>query len=395
MKRCFNVFAAAVACGLVLSGCAKKADELVVWESLNGPDKFIEQAAVAYKNLHPELKTEIKFVNVEVGDATNKIALDGPGGVGPDVFCAPHDNLGRLVSGGHVLPTENPDAVASLVLPVCARAATYSGTMYGYPVSAETYALFYNKALISEAELPSTWEALAEWVKGFSAEHPDKYGFVMDVGNAYYTIIFTTADGNRLFGPDGDDASNSYLNTPAAVEGMKFFQSLRGAVNVPSADMSTDTVDEAFAAGNAAMHITGLWNVKKFEEAGVDFGIAPLPCLPGSDVPAASFSGTRVMFVSAYTEKSELANDFAAFCVSPDMQKLRFELTGALPSLSIKVESPYMPGFQKQMEYAFPMPSIPSMDVFWDAMNNASKNIWDGADVKRELDACNATILGL
>ena len=54
-----------------------------------------------------------------------------------------------------------------------------------------------------------------------------------------------------------------------------------------------------------------------------------------------------------------------------------------------------MPGFIAQLDYAFPMPSIPQMGAYWDAMGNASKNIWDGADVKKELDAANAAILGL
>ena len=48
----------------------------------------------------------------------------------------------------------------------------------------------------------------------------------------------------------------------------------------------------------------------------------------------------------------------------------------------------------KQLEYAFPMPSIPEMGMYWEAMNNASKNIWNGSDVQAELDACNAAILG-
>jgi arabinogalactan oligomer/maltooligosaccharide transport system substrate-binding protein len=34
------------------------------------------------------------------------------------------------------------------------------------------------------------------------------------------------------------------------------------------------------------------------------------------------------------------------------------------------------------------------MGGFWDAMGNASKNIWDGADVKGELDAANTVIIG-
>lgn len=387
---------AVVAAVFAFFGCSKKNDNetvtLTVWESTNGPDDFIRQAGEKYTELHPNVK--IKYVNVELGDSVNQIALDGPAGKGADVFAAPHDRLGSLVAGGHVLPTANINDIKSKALGACIKALTYDGVTYGYPVSAETYALFYNKDLISEDQVPTTWEDLAEFSKNFNANNPGKYGFVMDVGSAYYTIIFTTENGNRLFGTDGNDREHTYINTPDAVDGMKFFQSLRSTLDVPAADLDTATVDGAFQSGNAALHITGLWNVVPFENAGVNFGVAPLPALPGDDTPAASFSGTRAMFVSAYTDHPDEANDFATFLVSDEMQALRFEITGAVPSTRIEVESPYMDGFLKQLDYAFPMPSIPEIALFWEAMNNASKNIWDGADVQKELDACDRTILG-
>jgi arabinogalactan oligomer/maltooligosaccharide transport system substrate-binding protein len=234
---------------------------------------------------------------------------------------------------------------------------------------------------------------MATYAKKFNAANKGKYGFIMDVGNAYYTIIFTTSDGNRLFGPNGNDTKNTNINSDKSIKGMKFFQSLRASLNVPSADLTTSVADAAFQAGNAAMYITGLWNVVPFTNAKVDFGVAPLPSLPGDKTPAASFSGTRAMFVSAYSNHPKEAADFAAYLLSPEMQQLRFKITGALPSTSVKVDSPFTAGFLKQLEYAFPMPSIPQMSAYWEAMNNASKNIWDGADIKKELDACNAAIL--
>ena len=395
---------AAVVAGAVLLSCsyAKKAKApkkskkgkvvLTVWESTNGPDEFIKKAGEAYTKTHPNVT--IKYVNVELGDAVTQIALDGPAGVGPDLFAAPHDRLGSLVSGGHVLPTANADSVRSVILGSCASALTYEGKMYGYPVSAETYALFYNKNLINEKDVPTTWEGLAEWSKKFNASNPGKYGFVMDVGSGYYTIVFTTAEGNRLFGPSGTDTTNTNINSAASVKGMKFFQSMRSALDVPAADLDTSTADAAFQSGTAAMHITGLWNVVPFENAGIDFGVTTLPALPGDKNPCASFSGTRAMFVSAYSDHPDEANDFAAFLLTPEMQKLRFDCTGTVPSISVEVSSPYLEGFMKQLQFAFPMPSIPEMGMYWEAMNNASKNIWDGADVKAELDACNAAILG-
>ena len=402
-KLLASVLAFAVICGGMIfaggssdkkkSGGKSSGDaiELVVWESTSGPDEFIKRAGEAYTKLHPNIT--IKYVNVELGDSTGQITLDGPAGIGPDVFAAPHDKLGELVAGGHILPTNNPQAVADSVLASCAQALTYDGVMYGYPISAETYALFYNRALISDSEVPKTWEELRDFAINYNAANPGKYAFVMDTGNAYYSIIFTTAHGNRLFGPSGTDTSSTYLNTPAAIEGMTFFQSLRGALNSPAADLATSIVDGVFQSGNAAMHITGPWNVANYRDAGLDFGITTLPSLPGDTEPASSFSGTRAMFVSAYSEHPDEANDFAAFLISPEMQQLRFEITEALPSIDVTVDSKYVDGFLQQLEYAFPMPSIPEMGAFWDVLGAASSNIWDGADVKTELDAADAAIL--
>lgn len=399
MKKGIIAAVAVVSVGLLaFTGCSKKAKKsekitLTVWESLLGPDEFIKQAGAKYTESHPNV--EIKFVNVELGDSTGQISLDGPAGVGADLFAAPHDKLGELVNGGHVAPTANADVVAKEVLGACSKALTYEGKMYGYPVSAETYALFYNKDLIAEKDVPKTWDALAKWVVDFNKKNPDKRGFIMDVGNAYYSIVFTTENGNRVFGSTGADTSTTYLNNDDAVNGMKFFQSLRSALNVPAADLSTGACDAAFQSGQAAMHITGPWNVKNFVDAGLNFGVAPLPSLPGDKVPAPSFSGTRAMFVSSYSDHPEEAADFAQFLISPAMQQLRFDITGAMPAINVKVSSEYIGGFLQQLDYAFPMPSVPQMSAFWEAFGNASKNIWDGADVKKELDACNATILGI
>ena len=112
---------------LVLAGCSKKAAKndgpvtLKVWESDKGPDEFIKKAGEAYTKTHPNVT--IEYVHVELGDAAGQIALDGPAGVGPDLFAAPHDKLGELVNSGHVAATVNPAAVKNegviVIIPVC------------------------------------------------------------------------------------------------------------------------------------------------------------------------------------------------------------------------------------------------------------------------------------
>ena len=74
-----------------------------------------------------------------------------------------------------------------------------------------------------------------------------------------------------------------------------------------------------------------------------------------------------------------------ASLISPEMQQLRFRLTGAMPSINTNVNSQYIAGFLKQLEYAFPMPSVPEMGQYWTVMNSASARIWDGASVEQDL----------
>lgn len=392
---CILSLAAFISCGKGKSGEVvenNKEIHIRVWESKNGIDSFLKEAAKKYHEQHPEIF--IDYINVEIHNTVDALAVDGPNGIGADIIAAPHDNLGTLVSKKLILPTENPDAIKKQILGACSKALTYNGTMYGYPASAETYALFYNKKLIRENEVPKSWTDLVTWVQNFNKEHPGQKGFVMDVTNAYYSILFATANDNRLYGESGTDGSHPNMNTVSAKNGMKFFQSLNKALGLNNVELSTSACDGMFASGNAAMHITGLWNVNSFEKSGLDFGVATLPSLPGESKPASSFSGTRGMFVSAFSKHPKEAADFAAFLISPEMQKLRFEYTGAMPAINTTVSSKYMSGFLQQLEYAFPMPSIPAMGKFWTETSQTLKNIWNGGDVEFELNNLDSKIRG-
>ena len=141
------------------------------------------------------------------------------------------------------------------------------------------------------------------------------------------------------------------------------------------------------------MVISGPWNLSPYEHAGINYGVTTLPALPGDSTPAASFAGVRCMFVSAYSKHPEAAAAFAEFLLSEEMQALRYEKTGAMPSIKMELEDENANGFLKQLDYAFPLPSGPQMDKFWGVFGATSANIWNGADIKTELDAANADII--
>lgn len=362
---------------------------LKVWESLEGRKDFIEQAGAAYTKLHPNIT--IQYENVELGDALGQIALDGPAGTGADVFGAPSNVVGDLVTSQHVLPIANPDALATSLVDGAVQAVTFDDKMYGVPVTVDTYALFYNRAYVTDP--PKTWDDVIAFSKTFNAENPGKYGFVFNPSIYYAAPWAFSAPDNLLFGPDGTDTSTPNTNTPSTVAGMEEMVRLREVLDVPAADLDPASADSLFEGGQAAMHITGSWNISVFDAAGLDYGVATLPARAGSTTPAGSFLNSRTMFVSAYSNHPEEAQDFAAFLASPEMLDLAYKITGSIPSADIPIDNEASLGIVEQAKYAFATPGIPEMTGFWTAMDSAVTNIWDGAAIQPELDAATEVIL--
>lgn len=369
---------------------APKKVALKVWES-EGPEKaYITFAARQYKKVDPSVK--ITYEPVGSTDSRAKIELDGPAGVGADIFVAPHDHIGALVEGGHVLPIDDADEYFANFEDVAKIGATYGGAAYGYPLGAETYALFYNKSLVKEA--PKTWDDVISFAKTYNNKAEGKYALVWPVGDGYYGYMFMASFGAPLFGPNGNDRKQHNLNSPNAIKGLTYFQNLRKQIlDVPASDVSGDFCNAQFSEGKAAMIITGPWKITDFKKSGVDFGITTIPAFPGSNTPGKTFSGVRLAFVSSYSENPEQAKAFAKFITSKEMLEKRYEMTDQIPPRKdIEATGELSAGIKAQLAYASPMPTIPQLGTYWSSMNSAYSGIWDGDDVRKDLNAAAAAM---
>lgn len=362
---------------------------LKVWESDDSARKYVEWAAKEFMKTHKNVK--IEYEHVESTDARAKIELDGPAGVGADVFVAPHDHIGALVNGGHVAENTNKDYLSQFVN-AAQVASKYNGKTYGYPIGIETYALFYNKDLLPTP--PKTWDEVIAYAKKFNNDAERKYALVWPVADGYFDYMFMSSYGAQLFGPNGNDRKQHNINSPEAIKGLQYFQSLRKQIlNVPSADMTGDFCDSSFTQGKAAMFITGPWKIEAFSRLGLNYGIAPLPAFPGMSQPATSFSGVRLAFVSSYTEHPAEAAEFADFLTQKANLEKRFALTKQIPPRKdITTNDPLSNGILEQTKYAIPMPTIPQMNTYWSAMGAAYAGIWDGDDVATDLNGAAAAM---
>lgn len=369
---------------------ASKKATLKVWES-DGPEKsFITYAIRQFKKENKGV--QITYEPVASTDARAKIELDGPAGVGADVFVAPHDHIGALVEGGHVLPVDDAATYMKDFLPMAKTGATYNGTVYGYPLGAETYALFYNKALCPNP--PKTWDDVIAFAKKYNNKAEGKYALVWPVADGYYGYMFMASFDAPLFGPNGDDRKQHNLNSPNAIKGLTFFQNLRKQIlDIPAADASGDFCNAQFSEGKSAMIITGPWKITDFKKSGINFGITTIPQFPGSNHPGNTFSGVRLAFVSSYSEFPDEAKAFAKFITSKPMLEKRYEMTDQIPPrVDIEATGELSKGIKDQLVYARPMPTIPQLGTYWSAMGSAYSGIWDGDDVKTSLNAAAAAM---
>lgn len=363
--------------------------EIKVWESSGPESTYILAAIKEYRKVNPKVK--ITYEAVGHTDSRAKIELDGPAGVGADIFVSPHDHMGALVSAGNILPVDDAEEYMANFYDMAKIGSKYNGVNYGYPLAAETYAVVYNKKLMPNP--PKTWDDVKAFAKTFNNKAEGKYALVWSVGDGYYDYMFMESFGAPLFGKDGNNRKEHNLNSPAAVKGLTYFQNLRKEIlDIPASDANGDFCNAQFTEGKSAMVITGPWSIPSYKASGLDIGVVKLPTFPGTE-KTVSFSGVRLAFVSSWSQYPEEAKAFAKFLTSRDMLKKRYELTDQIPPRNdIEVNDPIINGFKEQLASARAMPTIPQLGIYWSSMNSAYSEIWDGGDVKRALDSAAITM---
>lgn len=367
---------------------------LLVWEAEGPEGEFMEYVG---QKFYEKYGVKVTYQPVGHTESREKLSLDGPAGVGADVFAIPHDQMGLTVAMGLVLPnTIAKDRITNDFMQAAVDGVTMDGILYGFPTGIETYLLFYNRDILDAP--PTTFEELIEFAREYNNPVENRFGLMWDVGNAYFSHGFIAGFGGYVFGDGGTNKNEVGLNSPGAVEGAEFFVSLKEILPLNSADTNYAVMDGLFAEGKAATIINGPWAVQAYIDVGLNFGLAPMPLLPNGERPA-TFSGIRTLVVSSFTKYPIAAQMFADFATSNEMLLKRFEITKQIPPVKALMDEEIIKGnelvapFLEQAQHAVPMPSIPQMDVVWGPYGTALTVMWnDGVDPQEALDDAVATI---
>lgn len=349
--------------------------KLVVWESPGNELEFMKEIA---KRFEEEYGIPVTVEEVDHTKTGERLALDGPAGVGADVIAAPHDHTGNLVEQGLIVEAEYADRLKKEMDKNAVDAVSFNGTVYGYPRAMETYLLYYNKDILPEA--PKTIAELIEWGKTYTDVNANKYAFMMDVGNAYFNQAFLAGGGGYIF-KDNTDKDDIGIDSKGAIDGITEWKSLKEILPVPSGDSDYVAMMGLFTEGKVGAIINGPWALGEVRDSGINYGLAKIPALANG--PARPFSGVRGLFVSTYSEYPNAAQQFANFYTSEANLVDRYEATGQIPTHkgADKIEAlkndPDASMIAEQIKDAIPMPSIPEVQLFWGPVGAVYGQVWN------------------
>lgn len=375
------------------AGLKPEADaSLVIWEDSAERIEYMEFVGAQF--------TEKYGIDVKVEpvvDFSNRLIQDAPANIGPDLVEAPHDNMGNLIAAGLIQPNDNTaDIIKTDFIDSAANCVIYNDQVYGYPLSINTYALIYNKELVDTPA--KSFQEIIEFAKTFNNPKKNQYALMWQVNSTYYSHCFLAGYGAYVFGNNGSDKDDIGLNSTGAIEGAKFFHSLKDILNVKSADTDTQIIDGLFTSGKVAYTISGQWAVSSYQKAGVDVGVAPLPELPNGE-NANSFLGVQGLYISSYSKYPNAAKLFAEMASSEEMLLKRYEITHEVPAIKSLIDREEIQTdeitsvFLQQAQNSTPMPSIPQMGVVWDPYMRALQSIWDNdLDPQKAMDECVSII---
>ncbi|MDI1463136.1 sugar ABC transporter substrate-binding protein [Catellatospora sp. KI3] len=274
------------------SGDAK---ELVFWNFYgpnpdgNAQSKWFEDLAAKW-NANNDVKIKLHYLPVSeyLGGTALQTAFSS--GAGPDIFIISPGDFLRYYNGGvltdltpHLGAGAKDDFVDGVL-----DTRTVEGKVFGLPMEIEPLAMYYStdafeKAGLSEGDLPKTWDQLLD--VGRKLTDDKRFGLLFETAPGYYQNFtwypFMWQGGAAAVGPDGKSGFNSdAVHKALGLWGDAVKNGI--APKKTQGDGGGNAVAN-LASGFCAMQQTGIWSVSQLETDAKDFryGVFPLPTPTG------------------------------------------------------------------------------------------------------------------
>ncbi len=249
----------------------------------------------------------------------------------PDIVYMQAPDIGGLVRSGFLEPLELTEATKERYVDVAVDAFTLDGKTYGIGYSNSTSGLLYNKDLVSEAELPETWDEFFLLAENLTIK--DECGTIRQRGayfnatDMWFNYPLIRHYGGYYYGFENGSydpfdiglANAGMLNY---IDQMKRMQQLGLIIdNREKKDYSPIIAD--FSDGKVAMFLYGLWSAAIFKNKGINYGIAPLPY--SGDTRSKPLTTVEGFVINKFSKNMDNAKLFYNYIYRDDNQQRLIE----------------------------------------------------------------------
>lgn len=208
-----------------------------------------------------------------------------------------------------------------------------NGERYGFPIDVHPTAMYYNKDLISEDELPTTWEEFVQicqektknGVYGWAV--PSMYSISKDV---FLNMLYT--NGGSVFDSQGNAVYNSQVGVDAVTRLADFVQ---GTNAISPKDVGAGGDMTLFVQGKSVFYFDGPWVINSFglfDNENSNIGVAPCPSSVGTN--DTNFAGSHQFTLMKNTVTNDrIKNLCYIFMKYVNENSIDWALGGQVPAL--------------------------------------------------------------
>ena len=247
------------------------------------------------------------------------------------------------------------------------------------------------------AMIPSTIDDILSFADSYDAPEQVEAVFKWDVDDIFYNYFFV---GNYIDvgGSSGDDTESIDIYNLDAVRCLMAYQDLNQFFSIDPDEVDYDSVIQEFIDGKLVFTVATTDIVGRIEEAKkngefpYEYGVTNIPNI-NEELKTRSLSVTNAVVVNGYSQKKDIANEFAAYLTGERAQNL-YERTGRMPARKgVSFENPQAEAFGREYALSVPIPKMMATSNYWVQMEIAFTRVWSGESATDTLKALSEKIM--
>ena len=354
MKKLMRAGAVALAMATFVTGCSsggsgdtaesevptnEDGQRILAFDAFVGGngEEFLEEAAAKFEEANEDVDVQIRWSK----DIDQEMQKDNASGKYADLV---YYNLGQasnytesMLNSGKVMDiSEVMDEVADEIdTSITQPTAEYFGDGKSYlaPIMYTPAGLYYNKAELSEEELPTTWDEMFALGDKVHSEDANKYLFTYPIRGYFDNTVLGMlyqAGGEEYFqnalkygeGTWDSDEGKMILETIAKLVGPEYLE--KDTVANANVDGGFTVNQQSMIDGKALFMPNGSWIVGEMAETtpeGFSWGVMPLPAFEEGGERVVT-TMTETVWIPAEAANADDAKEFIKFLYSEEVAEI-------------------------------------------------------------------------